>query len=111
MREHSTRLGQHKIDSIDEIVGDVTPADFPARLTSARWNDAELASASRRRSMLRRSASSAGTSCERLAVEERRVVLRPAALGLLGRADELFDGAVVVAGVAPVAGERADRLA
>jgi hypothetical protein len=28
--EHSTRLGQHKIDSIDEIVGDVTPADFPA---------------------------------------------------------------------------------
>jgi len=28
--EHSSRLGQHKIDSIDEIVGDVTPADFPA---------------------------------------------------------------------------------
>jgi hypothetical protein len=28
--EHSTRLGQHKVDSIDEIVGDVTPADFPA---------------------------------------------------------------------------------
>ena len=28
--EHSTRLGQHKIDSIDEIVGDVTPEDFPA---------------------------------------------------------------------------------
>jgi len=28
--EHSTRLGQHKIDSIDEIVGDVTPSDFPA---------------------------------------------------------------------------------
>jgi hypothetical protein len=28
--EHSTRLGQHEIDSIDEIVGDVTPADFPA---------------------------------------------------------------------------------
>jgi Nickel responsive protein SCO4226-like len=26
---HSTRLGQHEIDSIDEIVGDVTPADFP----------------------------------------------------------------------------------
>jgi hypothetical protein len=30
VREHSTRLGQHKVDSIDEIVGDVTPADFPA---------------------------------------------------------------------------------
>lgn len=30
VREHSARLGQHRIDSIDEIVGDVTPADFPA---------------------------------------------------------------------------------
>ena len=30
VRKHSARLGQHKIDSIDEIVGDVTPADFPA---------------------------------------------------------------------------------
>ena len=30
VREHSGRLGQHEIDSIDEIVGDVTPADFPA---------------------------------------------------------------------------------
>jgi hypothetical protein len=29
VREHSTRLGQHDIDSVDEIVGDVTPADFP----------------------------------------------------------------------------------
>jgi hypothetical protein len=27
---HSSRLGQHEIDSIDEIAGDVTPADFPA---------------------------------------------------------------------------------
>jgi hypothetical protein len=27
--EHSRRLGQHEVDSIDEIVGDVTPADFP----------------------------------------------------------------------------------
>ena len=27
--QHSTRLGQHQIDSIDEIAGDVTPADFP----------------------------------------------------------------------------------
>jgi hypothetical protein len=27
---HSTRLGQHTVDSIDEIAGDVTPADFPA---------------------------------------------------------------------------------
>ena len=26
---HSARLGQHEIDSIDEIAGDVTPADFP----------------------------------------------------------------------------------
>ena len=30
VRRHSTRLGQHRIDSLDEIVGDVTPADFPA---------------------------------------------------------------------------------
>jgi hypothetical protein len=30
VRKHSARLGQHQIDSIDEIVGDVTPADFPA---------------------------------------------------------------------------------
>jgi len=30
VREHATRLGQHKLDLIDEIVGDVTPADFPA---------------------------------------------------------------------------------
>ena len=29
VRRHSSRLGQHRIDSIDEIVGDVTPADFP----------------------------------------------------------------------------------
>ena len=29
VRAHSTRLGQHEIESIDEIVGDVTPADFP----------------------------------------------------------------------------------
>lgn len=29
VRLHSSRLGQHHIDSIDEIAGDVTPADFP----------------------------------------------------------------------------------
>jgi len=29
VREHSRRLGQHTLDSVDEIVGDVTPADFP----------------------------------------------------------------------------------
>jgi len=29
VREHSTRLGRHRIDSLEEIVGDVTPADFP----------------------------------------------------------------------------------
>ena len=29
VHEHSGRLGQHEIDSIDEIAGDVTPADFP----------------------------------------------------------------------------------
>jgi hypothetical protein len=27
--EHSLRLGQHEVDSIQEIAGDVTPADFP----------------------------------------------------------------------------------
>lgn len=30
VREHSSRLGRHRLDSLDEIVGDVTPADFPA---------------------------------------------------------------------------------
>ena len=30
VRDHSSRLGQHRIDSLDEIIGDVTPADFPA---------------------------------------------------------------------------------
>jgi hypothetical protein len=30
VRDHSSRLGQHRIDSLDEIVGDVTPNDFPA---------------------------------------------------------------------------------
>jgi hypothetical protein len=29
VRQHSARLGQHEVDSIDEIAGDVTPADFP----------------------------------------------------------------------------------
>jgi len=29
VRDHSARLGKHELDSIDEIVGDVTPADFP----------------------------------------------------------------------------------
>jgi hypothetical protein len=29
VREHSTRLGRHQIESLEEIVGDVTPADFP----------------------------------------------------------------------------------
>jgi hypothetical protein len=27
--EHSTRLGQHQVDWLYEIAGDVTPADFP----------------------------------------------------------------------------------
>jgi len=30
VRQHAERLGLHEIDSVDEIVGDVTPADFPA---------------------------------------------------------------------------------
>jgi hypothetical protein len=29
VRHHSTRLGKHELDSVQEIVGDVTPADFP----------------------------------------------------------------------------------
>jgi Protein of unknown function (DUF4242) len=29
VRQHADRLGRHVIDSLDEIVGDVTPADFP----------------------------------------------------------------------------------
>ena len=29
VRLHSSRLGQHVLESIQEIAGDVTPADFP----------------------------------------------------------------------------------
>lgn len=29
VREHSSRLGQHTLDEIGEIAGDVTPGDFP----------------------------------------------------------------------------------
>jgi hypothetical protein len=29
LREHAKDLGQHTIDGIHEIAGDVTPADFP----------------------------------------------------------------------------------
>lgn len=30
VREHSRELGQHTLSSLEEIAGDVTPADFPA---------------------------------------------------------------------------------
>jgi hypothetical protein len=29
VREHSRELGQHTLDALHEIAGDVTPADFP----------------------------------------------------------------------------------
>ena len=29
VREHSRMLGEHKIEALHEIAGDVTPADFP----------------------------------------------------------------------------------
>ena len=29
VRQHGSKLGQHKVDGIYEIAGDVTPADFP----------------------------------------------------------------------------------
>jgi hypothetical protein len=29
VREHSKMLGEHKIEGLHEIAGDVTPADFP----------------------------------------------------------------------------------
>ena len=29
VREHGSQLGRHTIDGLFEIVGDVTPADFP----------------------------------------------------------------------------------
>jgi hypothetical protein len=29
VREHARKLGEHRIDELHEIVGDVTPADFP----------------------------------------------------------------------------------
>jgi hypothetical protein len=30
VRAHASRLGKHDIDSLAEIAGDVTPADFPS---------------------------------------------------------------------------------
>jgi hypothetical protein len=30
VREHASRLGRHQIDSLEELAGDVTPADFPS---------------------------------------------------------------------------------
>ena len=30
VREHAKFLGEHRIDALHEIAGDVTPADFPA---------------------------------------------------------------------------------
>ena len=30
IREHAEALGQHRVDAIQEIAGDVTPADFQA---------------------------------------------------------------------------------
>jgi hypothetical protein len=30
VRAHSERLGEHRIETLHEIAGDVTPADFPA---------------------------------------------------------------------------------
>ena len=30
VREHAAALGEHTVDSILEIAGDVTPADFPS---------------------------------------------------------------------------------
>jgi hypothetical protein len=29
VREHSRMLGQHTLDALFEVAGDVTPADFP----------------------------------------------------------------------------------
>jgi hypothetical protein len=30
VREHAAQLGSHQIDALQEIAGDVTPADFPS---------------------------------------------------------------------------------
>jgi Protein of unknown function (DUF4242) len=35
VRNHSRMLGQHTIDGLHEIAGDVTPADFPAPVEAA----------------------------------------------------------------------------
>ena len=31
LREHAAALGKHTVDEIQEIAGDVSPADFPSR--------------------------------------------------------------------------------
>src|SRR4051812_15398022 len=51
-----------------------------------------------------------GNEVERLPVDDRRLVLRPAALGLLGRADEVEDGTRGLAGLPPVACKRGGSL-
>src|SRR5262249_34235662 len=48
---------------------------------------------------------------ERLLVERHRVLLGPAALGLLGRGDEVLSRMLELAGAAPVARERRSGLA
>ncbi len=32
VREHAKMLGEHKIEALHEIAGDVTPADFPVKV-------------------------------------------------------------------------------
>jgi hypothetical protein len=32
VREHSTRLGRHEVETLHEIAGDVSPSDFPPSL-------------------------------------------------------------------------------
>ena len=125
VREHAKQLGDHFVQEIYEIAGDVSPGRLPAhrrpRLggSSARPSDARLdrgawnaCAATACWSLIdASSASSSGTSSSASRVERDRVLLRPAATGLVRRRDEAVDRPVGLARLAPVVGERLVRLA
>ena len=116
---HSQDLGRHTLDAVTRSPGDVTPADFPpvydlvarSAAASCRWT----AAGSRERepaAQVRAPASSSSRhEVERLAVEDRGLVLGPAVLGLLAGARRSSRPRARVAGVAPVARERGRGLA
>ena len=119
VRDHSHNLGDHYIETIYEIAGDVTPDDFPLTDDPPAWliHVGDVDQCLNRRHALHRDRLSErgivlGRQFERLAVQLRRVLLRPPAPGELRRCHELGDSELRwLSGLAPVTGERFVRLA